>query len=161
MRLCLTSLMLPNKAVGSFSSTTWALLRLHVLPRPVVCQAAWCQARLSLPIQPPSCRLLNNAIRHSPLTTPPPFPVQSQCISHSSHEWNKKRLSVGVNVAANDCLSVRQTSDLVLNKCAAAAASWVQLQMQTHVLEMQYHEVSSFKDKAFTFLMVQPQTVKD
>lgn len=45
------------------------------------------------------------------------------------------KLAVGVNVAANDCLSVRQTG--VKQVCSCCAASWVQLQMQTHVMEMQ------------------------
>lgn len=62
--LCsLTSLL-----IKVFSSMTHALLRFHfyILPRPIVCQAAWCQARLSLPVQPPSLRLLNTAICCSP-----------------------------------------------------------------------------------------------
>lgn len=50
----------------------------HVLPRPVVCQAAWWQARRSLPTHPPSRRLLNNAICPAPLTRSAPFTVSSQ-----------------------------------------------------------------------------------
>lgn len=72
--------LLSNKDVGSFRLhyPCPAEVSFHVLPRPVVCQAAQRQARLSLPTHPLSCRLLNNAICRSPLTRPAPFTVLSQ-----------------------------------------------------------------------------------
>lgn len=72
--------LLSNKDMGGFllHYPYPAEVSFHVLPGPVVCQAARCQARLCLPTHPASCRLLNNAICRSPLTTPAPFMVSGK-----------------------------------------------------------------------------------
>lgn len=69
----LSSSLIKTWAVFSSITPCPAEVSFHVLPRPVVCQAAQCQATVSLPTHPPSCRLLNNAIHCSPLTRPASF----------------------------------------------------------------------------------------
>lgn len=86
---------LSNKDTGTFllHYPRPAEVSFHVLPRPVVCQVARCQAGLSLPTHPPSCRL-NNAICHSPLTIPVPFTLLSQRLKDGTARLNPSRVCV-------------------------------------------------------------------